>query len=159
MSLDEITSRTKQAVARVSDRVKSVTCRFGHVEAGNLFFQCVYIRLLKHESPGLMDVHRALLRAFKQETDLLGDTYFPHMSLVYGDLDADAKQGLIDGLLARGEAQDVQGASGRQSVAGFTEFSSSSILIVKTAGRSDEWQIEATVNLSDDDKTFSHEEL
>lgn len=131
-----------------------MTCSFERIEAGAKFFQCVYVVLDKIGSEGLLALHQALRRAFASP-DPEGESYFPHLSLVYGDLDAETKQGIIDGMLARGEA--TKASEDNVQVLGGSGFHTDEILVVRTAGRSDEWEIVARVPLSV--SQLGHEDL
>ena len=122
-----------------------MTCAFERLEAGAKFFQCVYVVLDRTGSEGLLRLHQALRRAFASP-DPEGESYFPHLSLVYGDPDAETKQGIIDGMLERGEA--VSPSGDKVQILGESGFQTDEILVVRTAGRSDEWEIVARVPLS-----------
>lgn len=80
------------------------------------------------------------------------------MSLVYGDLEMQQRQALIAGMQENGEVKSLEaGSSGAQeSVLGETQFETSEILVVKTAGKSDEWEIAARIPLG---QTLKHEDL
>lgn len=158
-TLSDILSCTKGAVSSLLSRSAAsgssegshVTCRFERVEAGELFFQCVYIRLDKHGSENLLSLHRACREAFEMEKDPECESYFPHVSLVYGDLQHEAKEDIIADMREKDELK-AAGREGKEEVAGYTEYTAKEILIVKTAGKSDEWKIAARVPLSQVDK-------
>merc|ERR1711939_383077 len=143
-TLDDIVAATKRAVA-----------------AGRLFFQCVYIKLHKDErkSKGLLEIHRALRKSFGDSQDPEGEGYFPHASLVYGDIPFEERERIIKNLRDSGEVSSVEEAkeNGTASVIGLTDYVTDEILVVKTAGRSDEWTIEARIPLCG--KTITHEDL
>merc|ERR1711939_50831 len=159
-TLDDIVAATKRAVAEVPDITK-VTCSFEAVEAGRLFFQCVYIKLHKDErkSKGLLEIHRALRKSFGDSQDPEGEGYFPHASLVYGDIPFEERERIIKNLRDSGEVSSVEEEkeNGTASVIGLTDYVTDEILVVKTAGRSDEWTIEARIPLCG--KTITHEDL
>ena len=134
LTLNEIISRTARAAKNATASASGVTCKFEKVEDGKQFFQCVYVRLLKGDSLGLIPLHCALREAFDNEDDPAGQSYFPHFSLVYGNLEADQKQALIASMREQGELTAMQ--DGRELVAGLAEFHASEIRIVKTQGRS-----------------------
>jgi hypothetical protein len=152
-SLDEIVQKVQQAVDQAG--VTRVICKFDSLEAGKLFYQCVYIKLCKNSSSeGLLELHRALRRTFEDKSDPEGQSYFPHVSLVYGDLDMEVKTKLIEDMKQKGEAQDV--SSGEVKVADLTEYGSTEVLVVKTAGAADGWEIAARIPLG---KRIAHEDL
>jgi len=156
-SLEDIVGKVKEAVAAVP-HIDKVVARFDEVEAGKLFFQCVYIRLFKEKSDKLLELHQSLRKAFGDERDPEGESYFPHMSLVYGDLEMEQKHRIIAGMEEKGEIFGQK--HGEVNVAGFTYFETNEILVVKTAGRSDEWTIEARIPLGGaSSKTLLHQDL
>ena len=156
LSLENIVARTRRAVEAftATTSLEAVKCTFDRVEAGKLFYQCVYIRLDKDGSPGLLDLHRALRKTFEDATDPKGESYFPHMSLVYGHLTDEQKAALMDGMAQKGEMSTL--SKGRHEVAGFSHFETKEILVVKTAGKSDEWEVAARIPLT---QALSHAEL
>jgi hypothetical protein len=162
-TLDQIVTATEEAVSTLASSLASrIICSFDKVEAGKLFFQCVYIKLQEVESEGLLELHRALRKAFKEHKDPMGETYFPHMSLVYGDLEMQAKEAIISDMREKAEIKNVDASQGeeqqtRESVLGETQFETNEILIVKTAGRSDQWEIAARVPLGK--RGLKHEDL
>ena len=160
-TLDQTITATTEAVSTLPSSLDSrIICSFDKVEAGKLFFQCVYIKLQKTESEGLLELHRALRKAFGDDKDPMGETYFPHMSLVYGDLEMQAKEAIISGMREKAEIKNLdasEGVQARDSVLGETQFETNEILIVKTAGRSDEWEIAARVPLGK--RGLKHEDL
>lgn len=123
-----------------------------------MFFQCVYVRLLKQESEGLLDLHCALRKSFGSD-DLTGTAYFPHMSLVYGNLEPEVKEGIIAGMKDKQEMTLTGAESAQEAVLGETQFETSEILVVTTAGRSDEWKVAARIPLGKRQQTLKHEDL
>lgn len=143
-SLEEI----KATALRVVESLQSsqrIVCKFDKLEAGESFFQCVYVKLLKHESEGLLALHCALRKAFGDKEDPQGSSYFPHMSLVYGDLEGKERQKIIAELYASKRANRLE--SGRDEVVGATEIEPDEIQVVRTAGTSDEWEVVARIPL------------
>ena len=106
----------------------------------------------------MLELHRGLRRAFGDDKDPSGESYFPHMSLVYGGLEMQQKQALIAGMQEKAEVKSLEAPShgAKESVLGETQFETSEILIVKTAGKSDEWEIVARIPLG---QTLKHEDL
>lgn len=142
-SLEDIKKTVERAVQPLS--LEKVVCKFDKLEAGKQFFQCVYVKLQKEESEGLLQLHTALRRAFGDSQDPSGESYFPHMSLVYGDIPMNERQKIVQDLYSAGEA--VRQDSGHDEVAGFSYFEVRDIQIVHTIGKADEWKIVATVPL------------
>ena len=154
LSLEEILQRIQQIVTHL--RIDCINCRFDKLEAGQSFFQCVYIKLLKEESEGLLDLCRALSSVFgetKRDTDGR-NSYFPHVSLVYGDLSMNVKHDLIKDMQKKGESLIVEGNAA--SVAGYMHFDAKEILVVRTIGRPDEWEVMGRVPFG---RSIAHEDL
>lgn len=57
----------------------------------DLFFQCVLLKLSPNED--LLALRKAVCDAF--DSPEMVDTYFPHLSLVYGNLDADYREAMV----------------------------------------------------------------
>lgn len=125
--------------------LKRVVCKFDKLEAGEQFFQCVYVKLQKEESEGLLELHSALRKAFGDTSDPEGTSYFPHMSLVYGDLPMEERRKIIEDMYNSREASTLE--NGHAQVAGISQFEVTDVQIVRTVGKSDEWEIVATVPL------------
>ena len=94
-------------------------------------------------SPSLLTLHESLLASFDLPVPSPA-TYFPHMSLVYADLTADTKASMIEGMKQRGEVVE---RDGRTEVVGEVGFVPVEILLVRTGGPSDEWEVLARVAL------------
>jgi 2'-5' RNA ligase len=152
-SLDDIKRTVEHVISSIN--LQQVICKFDKLEAGETFFQCVYIKLQKQESEGLLALHTALRRAFGDTQDLAGTSYYPHFSLVYGDLPQEKRKEIIQHLYSSQIAKTS--SQGHDEVAGYTSFVSKEIQIVKTVGSSDQWEIVATVPLGS--QSVSHEEL
>jgi hypothetical protein len=123
-----------------------VVCKFDKLEAGQVFFQCVYVTLQKKESEGLLELHTSLRKEFGDSEDTEGKSYFPHMSLVYGDIPMKERKDTIDDLVTTRRAVELE--NGHDKVLGLTQFETTEIQIVRTVGRSDEWEIVATIPLA-----------
>lgn len=156
-TLEDIVEATKRGIAQIP-AISKITCHFQSVEAGRLFFQCVYIKLHKDEekSRGLLELHRALRESFGGEKDPQGEGYFPHTSLVYGDIPFEQREKIISDLQQSGEVSAEEGTD-TTTVAGLTYYQADEVLVVKTTGRSDEWTVEARIPLGG--KTVTHEDL
>lgn len=158
LGLEQIIAATQQAISTLPADLNKVICLFDSVEAGKLFFQCVYVKLLKRESEGLLELHRALRQSFGSQ-DTAGDGYFPHLSLVYGNLKIQQKEDIIAGMREKQEIRSfVDGADAREAILGETHFETREILIVKTAGKSNEWEVAARVPLGQKAQ-LRHEDL
>lgn len=136
--------------------LQRVVCKFDKLEAGELFFQCVYIKLQKNESEGLLELHTALRKAFGDTSDIQGESYFPHLSLVYGDIPMQERKKIIEEMFNETKSATILG-NGHVSVAGFSEVEVREIQIVRTVGGPDEWEIVDTIPLGT--KMLQHEEL
>lgn len=148
-SVPEIVQCINDALKTFDPALDKVTCKFDIVEAGKLFFQCVYIRLDRHGSTGLLPLHCALRAAFGETKDPDGSSYFPHASLVYGNLDDQQKQQILHFV---DEARIVEKDSNdSQTVAGMSHFDATEIQVVRTSGPSDTWQVAARVPLRKQD--------
>lgn len=135
--------------------IERVVCKFDRLEAGQTFYQCVYIRLDKDGSEGLLELHKALRIEFGDNTDIQGASYYPHLSLVYGDLPQAEREKIIQQLYAKKQAVTLE--NGKDQVQGFTEVEVRNIQIVRTVGQSDEWEIVASIPLGS--KAVTHEDL
>lgn len=144
LTLDEIKARVSNTVKSLS--LSCVVCKFDKVEAGALFFQCVYVKLQKEESDGLLELHTALRNEFGDKEDPEGTSYFPHMSLVYGDIPMKEREKVVDDLLTSQRAVKLE--NGHDEVLGLNRFETRGIQIVRTVGRSDEWEIVSTIPLT-----------
>lgn len=143
--MPEIVQCIKDALQTFDPALDKVTCKFDVVEAGKLFFQCIYICLDRHGSTDLLPLHCALRAAFGETSDPDGSSYFPHASLVYGNLDDQQKQHILHFL---DETKIVDKDSNHsQTVAGMSLFDAVEIQVVKTSGPSDTWQVAARVPL------------
>lgn len=125
--------------------LERVVCKFDKLEAGDQFFQCVYVKLQKQESEGLLELHTALKKAFGDTSDPQGTSYFPHMSLVYGDIPMQEKRKIIEDMNSSREAGTLE--NGHVQVAGISQYEVKDVQIVRTVGKSDKWEIVATVPL------------
>jgi len=143
-SFEEIKATVVRTVASLS--VQRIVCKFDKLEAGASFFQCVYVKLQKRESEGLLELHTALRKVFGDAEDPEGDSFFPHMSLVYGDLQTSHKAKIMSELYTSARASRLE--DGRDAVLGFKQFETTEVQIVRTVGKSSEWEIVATIPLA-----------
>jgi 2'-5' RNA ligase len=67
-------------------------CRGTHVEAGQLFYQCVYWRMELDEQ--LVRAHEEARQAFNAPASPCS-VFMPHLSLVYGDVSEEAKAACV----------------------------------------------------------------
>lgn len=121
---------------------KSFLLQFQDVQRGAHFYQCVLASLVK--SPELMSLNATLKRNLLDSSKLDQlPPYFPHLSLVYGDLTDDQKQAIIERLIS--SEQLVPPAN----LLGLDGFEPTEILLVRTSGSSSDWKILGNVQLSD----------
>lgn len=109
---------------------------------GALYYQCVLVAL--EPVLPLFALHESLLRAFSQ-TPPSPSTYFPHLSLVYGNLTPEKKDEIIKDLKSKGIVRDL--AEGGVEVVGQEGFVASEILLVRTGGVPETWEILGRVGL------------
>ena len=105
-------------------------CRGAHVEAGSLFYQCVYWRMELEEQ--LVQAHAEARVAFAAPAE--GAVFMPHLSLVYGELSEEVKAAEVESASAELAELDEEERS----------FAPHSLALWWTpAGESDSWvQIE-----------------
>ena len=72
----------------LAERVRTLSpaprCRAKSVQAGRLYYQCIYV--LCHDDEALSAAHQ-LARDVYGSAGSAGPTFMPHASVVYGDLD------------------------------------------------------------------------
>ena len=101
-----------RATRALADRVRTLSpaprCRAKSVQAGRLFYQCVYV--LCEDDQSLSAAHQLARDAFNSGGSA-GPTFMPHASVIYGDLDEAEKTARaasvaaeLAPLLASGEA-------------------------------------------------------
>ncbi|KAG0144724.1 hypothetical protein CROQUDRAFT_659678 [Cronartium quercuum f. sp. fusiforme G11] len=116
--------------------------RFQEVQRGAHFYQCVLAAIVK--SPDLLALNSTLKRNLLEPSKLEDlPTYFPHLSLVYGDLSDDQKQAIIDRLQSSGQLIPPA------TLLGLDKFEPTEILLVRTSGQSNGWKILGKVQISD----------
>lgn len=125
---------------------------FKEVRTGQHYFQCVLAVVKKQ--PSLLSLNSSLAKEFNSMAD-----YFPHLSLVYGDLTPDERMDVIEGLIKDGSLVDLDGKVGEEGreeergqggclVNGVGGFVAVEVLVVRTKGDSDDWRIVKRVPLS-----------
>ncbi|SCV72782.1 BQ2448_4319 [Microbotryum intermedium] len=114
---------------------------FMDVRQGELFYQCVLAALVP--DPHLIALHEALLSSFAVPVPS-PPTYFPHLSLVYGDLSHHEKDEIIKGMKER---REVEQGDGECHVVGEKGFRADEVLLVRTRGSTGEWEVLAKVQL------------
>ncbi|SCZ91939.1 BZ3500_MvSof-1268-A1-R1_Chr5-3g08233 [Microbotryum saponariae] len=133
--------RQGQLSALLVLRAACSTIRLFHV-APREDVQCVLAALVPDAH--LVALHETLLSSFSVPIPS-PPTYFPHLSLVYGDLSPQTKEGIIQGMKERKQVQ--QKANGECRVAGEKGFKAEEVLLVRTSGSTDQWEILARVPL------------
>ncbi|KAI9022083.1 hypothetical protein DFJ74DRAFT_706977 [Hyaloraphidium curvatum] len=91
---EEVVARLEAAVASWAAsggraRGKPLVLTSAGAETGKHFFQCVLLRI--EPSEDLLALRKSACDAFPPAPD----TYFPHISLVYGDLPDDVREGIV----------------------------------------------------------------
>ncbi|GAA5856414.1 hypothetical protein JCM8547_008734 [Rhodosporidiobolus lusitaniae] len=116
--------------------------RFKDVRQGNRYYQCVLTALFEDEP--LLSLHHSIVRQF----DLTSppNPYFPHLSLVYADLTLEVKASIIKGLEEDKTVVYEEGEEGAE-VAGEKGFRPEEILLLKTAGPCETWEVLARIPL------------
>ncbi|GAA5974046.1 hypothetical protein JCM21900_006521 [Sporobolomyces salmonicolor] len=104
---------------------------------GDCFYQCALAALF--QSRPLLDLDESLLRSFSLPVPS-PPTYFPHASLVYGDLPASIKWSIISALEAEGEVKPAQDGEGVE-IGGETAFRPEEVVLVRTPGPASEWGV------------------
>lgn len=84
------------------------------------------------DNPSLLTLHNALLEAFDLPVPA-EPTYFPHLSLVYGDLSSEEKDRIIADLKLAGDVEDLKGSEGetRCKLVGETGYVPTEVLLVR----------------------------
>lgn len=90
-------------------------------------------------------MHTALRTAFGDTSDPEGESYVPHLSLVYGDIPMTNREKIIENMYGSNQASILQ--DGHVQVAGLVQVEVSEVQIVRTVYNADEWKIVATVPL------------
>lgn len=110
--------------------------------SGDKYYQCVLAST--HRTESLTSLHDALVRGFGHQPEDEEPRYFPHLSLVYGDLTIERKNNIISHCLARGIAHQKENEVGVNGVVG---FKASQILLVTTKGPTATWTVLGKVDL------------
>lgn len=74
--------------------------------------------------------------------------YFPHLSLVYGDLKDEEKQAIINRLDTTGQLLPPA------TIAGLKGIKPIEVLLVRTSGKSSEWKVLGKVRIEDGEITL-----
>lgn len=120
--------------------------RYKAVQSGETFFQSVLITLEKTDD--LCTLHDAL-RISLEYPLRDGESYFPHLSLYYGDVPMAHKERIVAELAYDGI---VQGTPGQDlKVGGRDGFEVSEIWVVRTEGNPNDWPVLDRLILSNKD--------
>ncbi|ORY90712.1 2',3'-cyclic-nucleotide 3'-phosphodiesterase [Leucosporidium creatinivorum] len=154
LELKDLKSRLEEGVAswRASQAVgeqqpTEIALSFKDVRQGDRFYQCVLAALVP--APSLFALHEALLTAFSLPIPS-PPTYFPHLSLIYADLTSEQKAQIIADLKLAGDVVDLEGAGEGEAgvkIVGEEGFVSTEVLLVRTRGKPEEWEVLARVPL------------
>ncbi|KAK4052130.1 hypothetical protein OIV83_002424 [Microbotryomycetes sp. JL201] len=164
VQLQELVSKTEQAVQEWKSKRAAgqrrpingdggtdsgrLTLSFHDVRQGDLFYQCVLAALVRDSD--LVDLHQTIRRAYGTDSNPDAPVYFPHTSLVYGDLTREKKDQIIAELKRGGEVEDLPEATedgSKVKIVGQTGYIADEILIVNTSGPTSEWDVLARIAL------------
>ncbi|KAH8930097.1 LigT-like protein [Atractiella rhizophila] len=138
-STPDLLAAIQRAVRKWHDEGKDACeIKFEEVIQGDKFYQCVFIKCA--ETSSLVSLHLALRKEFSLPAPTKEAPYFPHLSLVYGDLEREKKSEIIKKMEQDGE---VKG----EEVVGVKEFRPSEILVMRTKGPPKEWEFIGRVDL------------
>lgn len=110
---------------------------------GELYYQCVLIALT--ETPALFSLHESLLTSFSKPIPS-PPTYFPHLSLIYADLTLERKDEIIEEMKTLGEVKQEEVE--KVEVVGIKGFKPVEILLVRTKGPPETWEVLGKVALN-----------
>ncbi|KAK4051302.1 hypothetical protein OIO90_004783 [Microbotryomycetes sp. JL221] len=152
-TLDEFVEMTKKGVQawkikKGASGGNGLNLTFYDVRQGDMFYQCVLAALVRDVD--LVDLHLTLRRAYGTHDKPDAPSYFPHMSLVYGDLTREKKDDIIREMKDEGdfeELEDLTEEGGRVKIKDLTGYKVDEILVVKTSGPTTEWDVLARVPL------------
>ncbi|GAA6041673.1 hypothetical protein JCM8097_003077 [Rhodosporidiobolus ruineniae] len=152
ISLEEVIEKTEQGVREWRQEGEGrLKLRFKDVRQGPAYYQCVLAAL--HPDPPLLALHEAVVRQFHVSSP--PPPYFPHLSLVYGDLSTQLKATIIDELKADNEVVEVPGQDGEEGgveIVGEGGFEPSVVLLVRTAGTCATWEVLARIPLLEEEE-------
>ncbi|KAI5478799.1 hypothetical protein MNV49_004625 [Pseudohyphozyma bogoriensis] len=136
---EDLVERIKKGVQTWRDEGNTVPLELGFqdVRQGDKFYQCVLAAL--SPNPSLFSLHQHLLSAFDVPIPS-PPTYFPHLSLIYGEFSPAQKSQIIDDLWENGEVVNTEDKNGVEIV-GARGFEPTEILLVRTAGPPPTWEI------------------
>jgi 2'-5' RNA ligase len=127
--VDEIASLLSQCVKEAALRDNKLSLSLQPAQAGTHYYQSVLAPVSPDEA--LSRLREACEKAFKWEGK---GVYFPHLSLLYGDLDKQRRDEL------------AQKVNGEMTLEGNVEIEE--IAVVDCTGTADQWKTVATVSLS-----------
>ena len=127
--VDEITSLLTECVSKAALKDDKLSLKLKPAQAGTHYYQSVLAPVAANE--GLSRLRDACQQAFKVEGLAV---YFPHLSLLYGDLDKERRDELAKKV---NEEMDLMG-----------DVEVEEIAVVDCTGTADQWKTVATVSLS-----------
>jgi 2'-5' RNA ligase len=127
--VDEITSLLSQCVKEAALKDNKLSLSLQPAQAGTHYYQSVLAPISPDEA--LSQLRQACEVTFKWEGK---GVYFPHLSLLYGDLDKERRDEL------------AQKVNEEMTMAGNVEIEE--IAVVDCTGTTDQWKTVATVSLS-----------
>jgi len=145
LSVEEVTEKVRQGIGLWrSTTGGNLEISFNDVRAGPSFFQCILLAVI--EDPCLLALNKLMFEALADSDGSL-PTYFPHLSLVYGDLSKDEKAAMIESIKSDGYVQSVNGDRGGVSASGVASFQPKEVQIVQIDGEVSDWKVVAKVPL------------
>ncbi|GAA5830573.1 hypothetical protein JCM11251_002517 [Rhodosporidiobolus azoricus] len=133
LPVEELVEKTKKGLEQWREQ-----------QLGDQYYQCVLATLFPEQA--LLSLHEAVVRQFSLPSP--PPPYFPHVSLVYGDLSIGLKASIIEDLKAQGEVTELEGEEGVK-IAGKKDFVPTEVLLVKTSGPCSTWEVLASIPLFD----------
>ncbi|KAA1073006.1 hypothetical protein PGT21_034583 [Puccinia graminis f. sp. tritici] len=136
--LDQVLQVVSESVKKWKSTLaegKQLELKFQKIQSGELFYQCVLAAVVPSEE--LVGLNNELRQSLVSDPEARAgfSAYFPHLSIVYGDLDQQQKDVLVE--------------RATKSLADFHGFVPTEILVVKTSGPSSEWAKLAKISLQD----------
>lgn len=136
--LDQVLKKVSESVTqwnRSRSDKQTFELKFQKIQSGEQFYQCVLIAVVPSESLlRLNNLLRESLVPNSSERAVLSD-YFPHLSIVYGDLSSEQKDQLVERVKVA--LDDMHG------------FEPMEITVVQTSGPSSDWVQLAKISLHD----------
>ncbi|CUA74955.1 hypothetical protein RSOLAG22IIIB_01590 [Rhizoctonia solani] len=118
------------------DQTPPMILRFLKVQTGKSYFQSVLIAI--EPNSALVNAHDSVRQALGCPLPP-GGSYFPHLSLFYGD-DQELKESLVRRLYEQGTAVPREGEAG-DTVAGMSQIHVEEVWLVRSEGPPEAWEV------------------